>query len=192
MSAASASSSPDDRLTLEQFIVEMGTQPVDELSHDQLQQLVHRLDLSGDLIEARTCFAKDAYARNLVCRTPAFELLVLCWKPGHESTIHDHVGSLNAITVHRGALTSRIFVPADGVPAGAGPVVLDHTDTFLPGQGWTGVDRHGIHQLANIGTEDLVTVHVYAAPLTTLTVYSVDSSEVEVRPLRYTLAEDLA
>jgi len=182
---------PADRLALEDFIMEMGGQPVDELTHGHLQQLVHRLDLSDELIESRTCFAKDAYARNLVCRTPAFELLVLCWKPGHESTIHDHVGSLNAITVYRGALTSRIFVPAEGVAVGRGPVALDHTDTFLPGQGWTGVDRRGIHQLANTGTEDLVTVHVYAAPLTTLTVYSLDSPEVEVRPLRYTLDEDL-
>jgi len=186
------SAAPQDRLTLERFILEMGRQPVDELTHDRLQRLVHRLDLSGDLIETRTCFAADAYTRNLVCRTPSFELLVLCWRPGHESTIHDHCGSLNAITVHRGALTSRIFAPAPGVPAGSGPVVLDHCDTFKPGGGWTGVDRHGIHQLANTGTEDLVTVHVYAAPLTTLNVYSLDSPEVAVRSLRYTLDQDLA
>ena len=185
------SAGPDDRLSLEQFIVAMGKQPVDDLSHDRLQQLVHRLELSGDVIDARACFAADAYTRNLVCRTPTFELLVLCWKPGHVSTIHDHVGSLNAITVHRGVLTSRIFVPAPGVPAGSGPVILDHTDAFEPGGGWTGVDRHGIHQLANTGDEDLVTVHVYATPLTTLNVYSLDSPKVEVRPLRYTLDEDL-
>ncbi|HMK92985.1 MAG TPA: cysteine dioxygenase family protein [Thermoleophilia bacterium] len=185
------SAAPDDRLTLDRFIVEMGKQPVDELTHDRLQQLVNRLDLSADLIETRACFAPDAYTRNLVCRTPTFELLVLCWRPGHESTIHDHAGSLNAIAVHRGALTSRIFVPADGAGPGSGPVALDHSDTFVAG-GWTGVDRHGIHQLANTGTDELVTVHIYAAPLTTLNVYSLESPEVVVRPLRYTLEEDLA
>jgi cysteine dioxygenase len=180
-----------DHLTLEQFIFEMGSQPVEQLTHDRLMALTGRLQLSADLIESRTCFGRDKYSRNLICRTPAFELLVLCWKPGHESTIHDHVGSLNAISVHRGELTSRIFVSATGVPAGGGPVVLDHTSTFLPGQGWTGVDRDGIHQLANTGGEDLVTVHVYAPALMTLNVYSPDSSKVELQPLRYTLAEDL-
>jgi predicted metal-dependent enzyme (double-stranded beta helix superfamily) len=180
-----------DHLSLEEFILEMGSQPVDRLTHDRLLDLTGRLELSADLIESRTCFGRDRYARNLICRTPSFELLVLCWKPGHLSTIHDHVGSLNAISVHRGTLTSRIFVPAEGVPAGSGPVVLDHTDAFLHGQGWTGVDRDGIHQLANTGQEDLVTVHVYAPALMALNVYSLDSPKVELEPLRYTLAEDL-
>jgi cysteine dioxygenase len=180
-----------DHLTLEEFIFEMGRQPVEQLAHDRLMELTGRLQLSAGLIESRTCFGRDKYARNLICRTPSFELLVLCWKTGHQSTIHDHVGSLNAISVHRGALTSRIFVPEEGVPAGSGPVVLDHTDTFLTGEGWTGVDRDGIHQLANTGPEDLVTVHVYAPALMTLNVYSLDSPKVELQPLRYTLAEDL-
>jgi hypothetical protein len=164
-----------EHLTLEEFIFEMGKQPVEQLTHDRLMDLTGRLQLSADLIETRTCFGRDKYARNLICRTPA----------------HDHVGSLNAISVHRGALTSRIFVPADGAPAGSGPVVLDHVDAFLPGQGWTGVDRDGIHQLANTGEEDLVTVHVYAPALMKLNVYSMESSKVELQPLRYTLAEDL-
>jgi cysteine dioxygenase len=180
-----------DHLSLEEFIFEMGSQPVEQLTHDRLMDLTGRLQLSPDLIESRTCFGRDRYARNLICRTPSFELLVLCWKPGHESTIHDHVGSLNAISVHRGTLTSRIFAPAAGVVAGSGPVVLDHTDAFVHVQGWTGVDRHGIHQLANTGADDLVTVHVYAPALMALNVYSLDSAKVEQQPLRYSLAEDL-
>ena len=58
--------------------------------------------------------------------------------------------------------------------------------------GWTGVDRDGIHQLANTSDEHLVTVHVYAPPLTELVVYSTSAAETERRPLRYTLADDLA
>jgi len=181
-----------NRLSLEDFILEMGSRPVDRLTHDQMLDLVHRLDLSGDLIDSRTHFVDDAYARNLVCRTLSFELIVMCWRPGQESTIHDHAGSLSAITVHRGSLTSRIFVPGDGVRVGAGPVVLDHADTFLPGQGWTGVDRTGIHQLANTSADDLVTVHCYSPPLKALNVYRLDTPDVDVLPLRYTVADDLA
>ena len=82
-------------------------------------------------------------------------------------------------------------MPPRAKPAGSGPVVLDHTDTFTQGQGWTGVDRDGIHQLANTGVEDLVTVHVYAPALMTLNVYALDSPDVRVEPLRYSLADDL-
>jgi len=177
-------------LDLDDFIVEMNRAGPDGLTHERLLDLVGRLRLSSALIESRTCFAKDQYARNLVCRTPTFELLVLCWHPGHESTIHDHAGSLNAIGVHRGVLTSRTFSPA-GSKAGRGPVVLDGTQLVSPGDGLVGVDRGGVHQLANTSDGDLVTVHVYAPPLMELHVYSTESDGVERRPLRYTMSEDL-
>ena len=179
------------QLSLDEFMIEMGREPVSSLTNERLMDLVRRLRLSDELIASRTYFAADNYARNLVCRTPAFELLVLCWKPGHESTIHDHAGSLNAISVHRGELTSRIFGPAVGRPAGSGPVGLLVAERVRPGF-WTGVDRGGIHQLANTTAADLVTVHVYAPPLSELVVYSTSAPETERRPLRYTLADDLA
>jgi len=175
------------QISLEEFMIEMGREPVSSLTHERLMDLTHRLTISDELIESRTCFAANTYARNLVCRTPSFELLVLCWRPGHESTIHDHAGSLNAIRVYRGELASRVFVPAAGRPAGAGPVELLAEERVR-----TGVNRGGIHQIANTTDEDLVTVHVYAPPLLELTVYSTDSADVERRPLRYTLADDLA
>ena len=171
------------QISLEEFMIEMGREPVSSLTHERLMDLTHRLTISDELIESRTCFAANTYARNLVCRTPSFELLVLCWRPGHESTIHDHAGSLNAIRVYRGELASRVFVPA----AGTGPVELLAEERVR-----TGVNRGGIHQIANTTDEDLVTVHVYAPPLLELTVYSTDSADVERRPLRYTLADDLA
>jgi cysteine dioxygenase len=179
------------QISLEAFILEMGREPVSSLIHERLMDLTHRLRLSDELVESRTCFAANTYARNLVCRSADFELLVQCWKPGHESTIHDHAGSLNAISVYRGELTSRVFVPAAGLPTGIGPVDLVAEEHVQKG-GWTGVDRGGIHQLVNTAEEDLVTVHVYAPPLSKLVVYSTDSAETERRPLRYTLADDLA
>ena len=172
-------------------MLEMSRDPRASLTHKRLMNLVHRLRLSDDLLRRRSCFEQDHYARNLVCRTPEFELLVLCWQPGQESTIHDHVGSLNAISVFGGELASRLFRPVAGRHLGEGPVEMTSEERLLAGQGWTGVDRSGIHQLANTSDEDLVTVHVYAPALMELTVYSTESPEVERRPLRYTLVEDL-
>jgi cysteine dioxygenase len=180
-----------EHLSLDEFMIEMGREPVSSCTHERLMGLVHQLRLSDALIESHTCFERDHYARNLVCRTPSFELLVLCWKPGHESTIHDHVGSLNAIAVFRGDLTSRLFRPVDGRPTGQGPVEMLAEDRVRSFDGWIGVDRGGIHQLANTGRDDLITVHVYAPALMELTVYSTASDTVERRPLRYTVAEDL-
>lgn len=57
----------------------------------------------------------------------------------------DHAGSLNGIRGHRGELTSGVFVPAAGRPAGTGPVELLAEELVRPGSS-TGLDRGGIHQ----------------------------------------------
>jgi cysteine dioxygenase len=178
-------------LTLEQFVVEMSRAPVSELTQARLLDIVERLRLSDELIESRTRFQHDEYARNLVLRTPHFELLVLCWRPGQHSTIHDHAGSLNAIRVVSGELTSRVYRPSAGALPGAGPVELVSEDRVGPGGPLVGVDRGGVHQLADTSGAPLVTVHVYAPPLLELTVFDTASPKVEKRALRYSLSEDL-
>jgi cysteine dioxygenase len=180
-------------LSLEQFLVLMSRDGAGKVTHAQLMEYAARLTLPEELVAAHLRFAEGEYARNLLCRTPRFELLVLCWRPGQHSTIHDHGGSLNAIRVHAGELTSRIYEPAAGTPPRAdGPVRLVAEQTTRPGGELAGVDRAGIHQLANATTEDLVTIHVYAPPLMHLTVYSEESAGTELRPLRYTLHDDMA
>jgi predicted metal-dependent enzyme (double-stranded beta helix superfamily) len=179
------------QLTLDQFCTEMSRVPIHDLSHDRFLEIVDKLVLSEDLIETRTRFLDDEYARNLVVRTPHFELLVLCWRPGQHSTIHDHAGSLNAIRVRSGQLTSRVFRPVAGAAVGEGPVELVSEVRIGPGQPLVGVDRGGVHQLADTSDARLVTLHVYAPPLRELTVFDTESPVVEKRPLRYSLGEDL-
>jgi cysteine dioxygenase len=182
---------PSRDLSLDDFICEMSRGPLGSLTHERLMALAGRLHLSDDLVGNRMAFAEDAYARNLVCRTPFFELLVLCWRPGQESTIHDHAGALNAIRVYSGELTSRTFRRAGGALSGPGPVEQD-AEEHVPADGYMiGLDRGGIHQLGNTTGDDLVTVHVYAPALMALNVYSTGSALVERRRLRYTLADDL-
>ena len=182
---------PSRDLSLDDFICEMSREPVSSLTHERLLDLAGRLHLSDELVGNRIAFARDGYARNLVCRTPFFELLVLCWRPGQESTIHDHAGSLNAIRVRSGELTSRLFLPEESGAPGSAPVELSAEDCHGPDADVIGVDRGGIHQLANTSTDDLVTVHIYAPALMELNVYSTTMGVMERRPLRYTLAEDL-
>jgi predicted metal-dependent enzyme (double-stranded beta helix superfamily) len=178
-------------LTLDHFVVEMSRVPIRDLSHERFLDIVSRLQLSDDLIASRTRFLDEEYARNLVLRTPHFELLVLCWQPGHHSTIHDHTGSLNAIRVHSGELTSRVFRPVAGAGPGKGPVELVSEERVTPGQPLIGVDRGGVHQLADTKDEPLTTIHVYAPPLRELTVFDTEASAVQKRSLRYSLTEDL-
>jgi cysteine dioxygenase len=180
MSASSATLSLDD------YLLALAQRTVTELPQADFVELTDRLRVDPALVECNVAFCPETYARNFVCRTPQFELLVLCWEPGQVTTVHDHAGSLNFIRVHRGRLTSRLFAhPDDGRLALA-------SEAALTAGGRTSVDRPEIHQLANTSGEQLVTIHVYAPPLTHLTVYDVATGSSERLPLRYTVANDLA
>ena len=166
-------------------------------------ELALGLDLDDALVGAHVSFCDDHYARNLVCRTPAFELLVLCWKPDQGSTIHDHAGSLNVTRVYSGDLTSCTFrrrgggrgvTDVGGAATGElprGPVDLID-ERVLAGAGSAAVDRGEIHQLGNESSAGLVTVHFYAPPLMHIVVYSRSAPHTELQRLRYSLADDFA
>src|SRR5882762_7214046 len=61
-----------------------------------LSELTHRLEgLTVDLEDVGDClvFGKEHYRRNLMRAGPAYHALILCWRAGQRSPIHDHRGS---------------------------------------------------------------------------------------------------
>ena len=71
------------------------------------------------------------------------------------------------------------------------PVYSHLTYDIVPGQMIT-VDRPDIHQLANPGPEELVTIHIYSPPLTTVGMYLTDSPERSQVTLRHSVQDDLS
>lgn len=119
-------------------------------------------------------FAERSYARNLIVRSPFAELLLLCWRSGQRTPIHDHGGSVGVVLVCEGLLTETMY---DRMPEGH---VRPH-DTFRRGPGSvTGADVPDIHQLLNLQPEGktMITLHCYAPPLSELNTYSPRSSRV--------------
>ena len=177
--------------SLDDFVAEMAHIPSDDLTLDILERLSGDLDVRDDLIRDHVYFSPSCYTRNLVCRTPRFDMLVLCWRPGHVTTIHDHCGSLNVTRVITGTLTARLFVPGDQ-PAPDRCLVRMSSEELLGPGAFSRVDRTEIHQLANTSEGDLVTLHVYARPLRDILVYDPKTGAMERVTLRYSLEEDFS
>src|SRR2546426_763531 len=68
-----------------------------ELRLPDLRKLISNLKPEPSEIEPFLHFTDNRYARNLVYKTPYFECLVLCWKPGQRSPIHDHGSSIGLL-----------------------------------------------------------------------------------------------
>lgn len=176
------------RFTLDDFILEIMRVPTAKLQLAQLREWVAKLDLKDDLFKEHISFCCQDYQRKLLCRTPRFDMLILCWQPNQFSSIHHHGESLNVTRVYRGILTSRTFSNTFYTKA-TSPVQIN--EEYLHQDRLTTVDRYQIHQLANTSEENLVTFHVYARPLQQIQVYSANLERSESVSVRYALEEEL-
>jgi cysteine dioxygenase len=126
------------------------------------------LDISYQDVAGFIRFADRHYTRNLVRAGPWYYVLVLCWKNGQRSPIHDHRGSTCAVRVLRGTLTeSRFAFAPNGLVKPVG------SRDFPPGSVFGSADDD-LHQVSNLqaGSADLVTLHVYSPPLVQMGTYS--------------------
>ncbi|HEX8070426.1 MAG TPA: cysteine dioxygenase family protein [Pyrinomonadaceae bacterium] len=113
-------------------------------------------------------YKEKTYARHRVFRNEHVELLVLCWRPGQRTPIHDHSGSYGVVRVWSGVMWETMFE----MDARRGLV-------YRAGRDWragalTGADVPDIHQLGNpdVSGQDLITLHLYAPPLVSLNIYT--------------------
>lgn len=144
-----------------------------------LKQLYVWLDnakISDEEIKPYLGFKERTYWRHLVCRSEVVEMLVLCWKPGQRTVIHDHNGSVGAVMIQSGVLWETMF----NFDADRG-LRYNSVSEYQTGA-ITGADVPDIHQLGNpdVSEKNLVTIHVYSPPLGVLHTYKPGSVEIEL------------
>jgi cysteine dioxygenase len=145
-------------------------------SLEQIYDWLRTAEISADELAPYIGFKVGNYWRHRVCRNEFVEMLVLCWRPGQRTPIHDHNGSHGGVKVWEGMLweTTFSFDPVRG---------LEYKSVRDLGQGSvTGSDIPDIHQLGNpdVSGQDLITLHVYAPPLGVLHTYKPGSAKVDL------------
>ncbi len=133
------------------------------------------LQLSIDEIQKCAEFSDKTYRRNLLHESDSYQALILCWKNGQRSPIHNHKGSSCGVKVLEGSATESIFeiapndliYPTSSRTLDTGKVIASADDD--------------IHQISNLQSDnrDLVTLHIYSPPLLHMDCYSLERNEVE-------------
>src|SRR5215217_6620417 len=143
---------------------------------EQLNSWISNVEIFEADLEPYIGFKEGNYWRHRVCRNEAIEMLVICWRPGQKTPIHDHNGSHGVVLVQKGLMWETIF--AYGEEKG----LCYDTGRECPAGTVTGAEIPDIHQLGNpeVSGQDLITVHVYAPPLGVLKTYKVGSSQVDL------------
>jgi cysteine dioxygenase len=143
---------------------------------EQIYDWLERAEISAEELQPYFGFKERNYWRHRVCRNEFVEMLVLCWRPGQRTPIHDHNGSHGGVKVHRGMLWETTF-SYDSVRGLEYKSAREH-----PPGAVTGSDVPDIHQLGNpdVSGQDLVTIHVYAPPLGVLHTYKPGSAKIDL------------
>jgi len=140
----------------------------------RMQDILDRLVVTTEAARPHALFADTRYARNLVHKDRHFEIMIMCWKAGQRSSIHDHAGSLGGIKILQGELTESLF----GRAANGMIKSLSSADYAIED---TRVEETAlIHQISNLQAETgkTVSVHIYVPPLVRMNVYSLEDPAV--------------
>jgi len=136
------------------------------------------LRLDRDALLEWAHFDERTYQRNPIHCTETYEVLLLCWRSGQRSPIHDHGESSCGVLVVEGVATETIFAANPGKR-------LIEAQAWRIEAGSVIVSRGGdIHQIANLespGT-DLVSLHVYSPRLQVCRYYGIDEIESHTGP----------
>ena len=141
---------------------------------DELISLLERSHITLDDVGKFAVFDPQHYRRNLVSENAWYHLLVLCWRSGQRSPIHDHARSVCAFTVLTGVCSETVYefsacgqvYPIRTVDRPTGSIVATQdSDT---------------HQVSNLQSapQDLVTLHIYSPPLRTMGLFSITGEPI--------------
>src|SRR5258706_3418875 len=145
-------------------------------SIERLRELLDQAAVSVEDLAPFVVFDSDHYRRNLVSMGPWYEVLVICWRSGQRSPIHNHARSTCGLKVIAGVCTETIFdrsacgqvVALSSIRLAAGCVTASQdTDT---------------HQVSNLETpgQNLITLHIYSPPLRSMQKFSILGDQAEV------------
>lgn len=140
-----------------------------------LRLLLQRTPVDAESLASYLCWDRQHYTRNLIERTPLFELMAICWEIGQASSVHNHrdqncwmavpIGRLqveNFHLVHQDLASGRSSLePLNTVEMNISePCAVDPADP--------------VHRVINPRefNQRAVSLHVYSRPFDTCVVYS--------------------
>jgi cysteine dioxygenase len=140
---------------------------------DTLVDLMKQVDLDRDDIEPVITFDADHYQRNLLQVGSGYAALILCWRPGQSSPIHDHRGSACGVRVIDGTASEIAYAQDRDGPLRPGKLHVYPTGSVC------GSYDTDIHRMFNDEpARDLITLHIYTPPLSDIHTWDEQTGEV--------------
>jgi cysteine dioxygenase len=178
------------QLSIQDFVAELHKfpQPAFDRTADLLGFLQHTSVAPATLAPYLT-WDRQHYTRNLIDRTPLYELIAICWEVGQISSVHNHRDQNCWMSVPLGRLLVENFhLVSQDLDHGKSQLTPTDTVEMNPTHPCAVNPADPVHRVVNpkhFG-ERAVSLHIYSRPFDTCVVYSPEQSTCGVIKLHYT------
>jgi len=142
---------------------------------EPLRQFLEQNRVDGDSLAPYLNWDRQHYTRNLIDRTPIYELMAICWEVGQASSVHNHRDQNCWMAVPLGRLHVENFHLVHQDLAG-GTCRLEPLNTVEMNSSHpcTVDPAEPVHRVVNPRefNQRAVSLHVYSRPFDTCVVYS--------------------
>lgn len=129
------------------------------------------------------------YTRNLIDKTPLYELIAICWEVGQVSSVHNHRDQNCWMAVPIGRLLVENFhLESQDVDRGQCSLMPKDTIEMNPSHPCAVDPADPVHRVVNPKDfgERAVSLHIYSRPFDTCVVYSPEQRTCGLIKLHYT------
>jgi cysteine dioxygenase len=166
-------------VTIDEFAVGLAAIPEEQFTHQGVLDYLRAHPVDPATLHPYLYFCAEKYTRNLILRTPLFELIAICWDVGQVSSIHNHRGQNCWMAIAYGKVQVQNFRLVRHDPAQwtceLEPTTRFTIDAATPGE----VDpEEPIHLVANPAAfgSRAVTLHIYSRPFDICEVYDLKAN----------------
>ncbi len=156
---------------------------------EQLRQFLQDNPINPDSLTNYLLWDRQHYTRNLIDKTPLYELVAICWEVGQSSSVHNHRDQNCWMAVPTGRLLVENFhVIHQEIADGKSSITSTETVEMNVSHPCAVDPLEPVHRVFNPRefNERAVSVHVYSRPFDTCVVYSAEQGTCGEIKLHYT------
>jgi cysteine dioxygenase len=178
------------QLFIQDFVSELHQFPEAAFNHtSDILAFLERTTVAPESLVPYICWDRQHYTRNLIDKTPLYELIAICWEVGQISSVHNHRDQNCWMLVPTGRLLVENFhLGSQDLNAGRCQLTPTNTVEMNPTRPCAVDPADPVHRVVNpkhFG-ERAVSLHIYSRPFDTCVVYSPEQGTCGVINLHYT------
>ncbi len=164
------------QVPIQDFVAELQKFPEPAFSRtDQIISFLQRAPVAPDTLAPYLTWDRQHYTRNLIDKTPLYELVAICWEVGQVSSVHNHRDQNCWMAVPIGRLLVENYrVLSQKLDQGTCQLAAAETLEMNPEHPCAVDPLEPVHRVFNPRefNQRAVSLHVYSRPFDTCVVYS--------------------